>query len=138
MVNVDGREIRVRTVGLGARTNHQPVVVFERGGAAPLETWDAVLSAVGTFAPLVAYDRVGTGQSPWDSLPQTPERIVGRLRPFGPGTEPAPYVALHLTGESWIASPSAPSGRPPGNKAGGATGEANGRAECKPGSRGFR
>ena len=99
MVNVDGREIRVRSGGLASRTNRQPIVVFESGGAAALETWDSVLSAVATFAPVVAYDRVGTGQSPWDSLPQTPERIVGRLRQLlGALDAPPPYV---LVGHSW-------------------------------------
>jgi pimeloyl-ACP methyl ester carboxylesterase len=99
MVNVDGREIRVSTAGLESRTSRQPIVIFESGGSAPLETWDAILPAVATFAPVIAYDRVGTGESPWDSLPQTPERIVGRLRRLLAtlGAAP-PYI---LVGHSW-------------------------------------
>jgi pimeloyl-ACP methyl ester carboxylesterase len=99
MVDVDGRSIRVRTAGLDRRAPRQPIVVFESGGSAPLETWDSILPPVAQFAPLIAYDRVGTGQSPWDSLPQTPERIVARLRALLTtlGAAP-PYV---LVGHSW-------------------------------------
>jgi len=99
MVDVDGRQVRVRTSGLESRSGRQPIVVFESGGSAPLETWDSILPAVATFAPLVAYDRVGTGESPWDSLPQTPERIVARLRQLLTtlGAAP-PYL---LVGHSW-------------------------------------
>jgi pimeloyl-ACP methyl ester carboxylesterase len=99
MIDVDGRSIRVRTAGLERRTPRQPVVLFESGGSAPLETWDSILPAVAQFAPVIAYDRVGTGQSPWDSLPQTPERIVARLPALLAklGASP-PYV---LVGHSW-------------------------------------
>jgi len=99
MVRVDARQIRVRTAGLESRAARQPIVVFESGGSAPLETWDSILPAVATFAPLVAYDRTGTGESPWDSLPPTPDRIVTRLRRLLAtlGAAP-PYL---LVGHSW-------------------------------------
>lgn len=99
MVNVAGREVRVRTAGLHSRSNRQPVIIFESGGSLPLETWDSILPRMGAFAPVVAYDRVGTGKSPWDSLPQTPERIVARLRQLLSvlGAAP-PYI---LVGHSW-------------------------------------
>lgn len=98
-IDVDGLSVRVRTAGLRSRAPRQPVVVFESGGGAPLETWDPILSTVATFAPVVAYDRVGTGQSPWDSMPPTPVRVVARLRRLltGLNVEP-PYV---LIGHSW-------------------------------------
>jgi pimeloyl-ACP methyl ester carboxylesterase len=99
MIDVDGRPIRVRTAGLDRRAARQPVVVFESGGSAPLETWDSILPAVAAFAPLVAYDRVGTGQSPWDSLPQTPERIVARLKRLLATMKVAPPYLL--VGHSW-------------------------------------
>jgi pimeloyl-ACP methyl ester carboxylesterase len=99
MVDVDGLSIRVRSAGLDARRPPQPVVVFESGGGAPLETWDPVLPAVAKFAPLVAYDRAGTGESAWDSLPPTPERVVARLDRLLAKLEVSPpYV---LVGHSW-------------------------------------
>lgn len=99
MVDVDGVRIRVRTEALESRKAGQPIVVFESGGSAPLETWDGVIPAVATFSPVVAYDRAGTGQSEWDSLPPTPERIGARLQRLLSviGATP-PYV---LVGHSW-------------------------------------
>jgi len=98
-VAVDGIEIRVRTAGFAGRTAGQPAVVFESGGATPLETWDPVLLAVARFAPVFAYDRAGTGESEWDGLPPTPERVSTRLRRLLSeiGVAP-PYV---LVGHSW-------------------------------------
>jgi pimeloyl-ACP methyl ester carboxylesterase len=74
-------------------------VVFESGGGSPLETWDSVFTRVAEFAPVVAYDRPGTGQSPWDGEPPTPARIVEKLHRLlaETGIEP-PYV---LVGHSW-------------------------------------
>jgi pimeloyl-ACP methyl ester carboxylesterase len=100
MRDVDGVRIRIRTSGLSARRPGQPVVVFESGGGASLETWDPILTAVAGFAPVIAYDRSGTGQSDWDGLPPTPERIASRLRrlladlgvPFDPRPMPRPHM----------------------------------------------
>jgi pimeloyl-ACP methyl ester carboxylesterase len=98
-VNVDGLSIRVRTAGLGDRRPGQAAVVFESGGSAPLETWDRVLPAVANFAPVVAYDRAGTGESSWDELPPTPQRIGQRLQRLLSTLDVAPpYV---LVGHSW-------------------------------------
>ena len=57
-----------------------PVVVFEAGAGFGLETWDPILDKVAAFAPVVAYDRSGTGQSPWDGQPPTPLRTNQRLK----------------------------------------------------------
>lgn len=97
--DVDGVRIRVRTSGLSARRPGQPVVVFESGGGAALETWDSILPAVADFAPVVAYDRSGTGQSPWDGLPPTPARTAERLQQLlaDLGAAP-PYL---FVGHSW-------------------------------------
>src|SRR5688500_13342896 len=99
MVDLDGVTIRVRAERLEARKPGEPVLVFESGGSAPLETWDPIFSALAANAPAVAYDRSGTGQSGWDSLPPTPERIVARLQRLliSVGAAP-PYV---LVGHSW-------------------------------------
>jgi pimeloyl-ACP methyl ester carboxylesterase len=78
-IDVDGLAMRVRVAGLEQRIPGHAVIVFESGGGAPLETWDSVLPAVARFAPLVAYDRAGTGASAWDGLPPTPARVGARL-----------------------------------------------------------
>jgi len=99
MVGVDGVEIRVRTMGPGPRRPGQPAVVFEGGASAPLETWDPILADVARFAQVVTYDRAGTGQSHWDGLPPTPERVGARLRRLLSqiAVEP-PYI---LVGHCW-------------------------------------
>jgi pimeloyl-ACP methyl ester carboxylesterase len=99
MRDVDGVRLRVRTSDLSARQPGQPVIVFESGGGAALETWDSILTAVAGFAPVIAYDRSGTGQSDWDELPPTPERIAARLRQLlaDLGVAP-PYL---FVGHSW-------------------------------------
>jgi pimeloyl-ACP methyl ester carboxylesterase len=99
MVEVDGLRLRVLTDGIGNRDPAQAVIVFESGGSAPLETWDAILPAVSRFAPIVAYDRAGTGESEWDGLSPTPERVAARLRKLLTELNVAPpYI---LVGHSW-------------------------------------
>lgn len=99
MIDVDGVKMRVRTAGLEARAPGQPLVIFESGGSAPLETWEPIFAAVAAHAPALAYDRAGTGQSEWDSLPPTPDRIVSRLqRLLAVVKQPPPYV---MVGHSW-------------------------------------
>jgi pimeloyl-ACP methyl ester carboxylesterase len=99
LVDVDGIAIRVRTAGFDNRKPGQPAIVFESGASAPLETWDSVLPAVALFAPVVAYDRAGTGESAWDGLPPTPDRVATRLnRLLSTIAVHPPYV---LVGHSW-------------------------------------
>lgn len=94
-VTIDGIAVRVRTSDLSARPAGAPIVVFESGAATPLETWDRVLDAVAQFAPVVAYDRSGTGQTPWDNQPPTFSHVGARLKRLL--TElgaPPPYVLV--------------------------------------------
>lgn len=97
-INVDGYPVRTRTAGLGTRKQGQPVVIFESGGATPLETWDRILPGVVQFAPVVTYDRAGTGESPWDGLPPTPEHVGTRLTRLLDELKIKPYV---MVGHSW-------------------------------------
>jgi pimeloyl-ACP methyl ester carboxylesterase len=98
-VEIDSLSLRVRTAGLHGCKAGQAAIIFESGGGAPLETWDPILSTVATFAPVVAYDRAGTGQSSWDSLPPTPQRGVARLRRLLATLDVAPPYML--VGHSW-------------------------------------
>jgi pimeloyl-ACP methyl ester carboxylesterase len=76
-----------------------PVVVFESGAGMPLETWEPILEKVAAFAPVLAYDRSGTGQSPWDGYSPTPQRANQRLRKLLESLGvPSPFI---LVGHSW-------------------------------------
>jgi pimeloyl-ACP methyl ester carboxylesterase len=99
LLEVDGIRMRVLTTGLDDREPRQAVVVFEGGGSAPFETWNTIMPAVSRLAPVVAYDRAGTGESEWDGLPPTPERVGIRLRKVLAELQVAPpYI---LVGHSW-------------------------------------
>lgn len=79
MVEVDGNAMRVRTSGLDARKPGEPVVVFENGAVAPLETWGEVPSLVAAFSPVIVYDRSTIGKSHWDGELGTPSHVTDRL-----------------------------------------------------------
>ena len=79
-IELDGVLLRVRSSFAKKIDTPAPVVVFESGAGMPLETWDPILEKVAAFAPVVAYDRSGTGQSPWDGQPPTPQRANQRLK----------------------------------------------------------
>lgn len=98
MVTVDGVPMRARLAGL-AHVGKAPAIVFEAGARSRLETWEPVFAEVATFAPAVAYDRAGNGQSPADGQPATPAHIAERLHALlGAAGIPPPYV---LVGHSW-------------------------------------
>jgi pimeloyl-ACP methyl ester carboxylesterase len=95
---IDGVALRVRS-SLAPRTAAPPVVVFESGAGIPLETWEPILDKVAAFAPVVAYDRPGTGQSPWDGQPPTPQRANQRLKQLLDSLKvDSPVI---LVGHSW-------------------------------------
>ena len=96
-VEVDGAAIRVRS-SLTPRDG-APVVVFESGAGMPLDTWDAILERVSAFARVITYDRPGTGQSPWDNQPFTPQRANVRLKRLLESQKVSPPIVL--VGHSW-------------------------------------
>lgn len=57
VVDVDGIGVHVVSAGLARRTAGEPIVIFESGGSASLQTWDSVLPAIARIAPILAYDR---------------------------------------------------------------------------------
>lgn len=79
MVDVSGHLMRVRTSGLDSRKPGEPVVVFENGAVAPLESWGEVPKLVAAFSPVVVYDRSTIGQSEWDGELGTPSHVTARL-----------------------------------------------------------
>ena len=98
-IALDGRAVRVQTIGLQDRRPGQPVVVFEAGATNSLEVWGGILPQVASMAPVVAYDRAGLGRSEWDDTTPTPQHVADRLRRVlrQIGADP-PYV---LVGFSW-------------------------------------
>jgi len=99
MVEVEGDSMRVRTAGFEHLKNGQPVVLFQSGAWEAIDTWGPVFMDVAAFAPVVAYDRRGIGQSEWDGKPQTPGRVAKQLQALLDEVEaPPPYV---LVGHSW-------------------------------------
>ena len=99
MIELDGRAVRVQTIGLQDRSPGAPVIVFEAGASNSLEIWDGLLPRVASMAPVVAYDRAGLGRSEWDGTNPTPRHVADRLRrvlqQIGAGP---PFV---LVGFSW-------------------------------------
>jgi pimeloyl-ACP methyl ester carboxylesterase len=95
---VDGRSMRVRTLGVSSAEG-RPVVVFESGAGTGMSAWSAVLQDVSAFATVVAYDRAGIGGSDDDGQPPTPQHVARTLRALlaSAGVRP-PYV---LVGHSW-------------------------------------
>jgi pimeloyl-ACP methyl ester carboxylesterase len=98
-VDGDGIAMRVQTAGWHHREAGRAIIVLENGAGAPVEAWQPVLATLAEFAPVMAYDRSGAGESPWDGEPPTPQHVNDRLRALLQqlGAEP-PYV---LVGFSW-------------------------------------
>jgi pimeloyl-ACP methyl ester carboxylesterase len=96
-VQIDGVAVRVRS-SLAPRAG-APVVVFESGAGIPLDTWDPLLEKVSALAPVVAYDRPGTGQSPWGGQPFTPQHANQRLKTLLESLKVASPIIL--VGHSW-------------------------------------
>jgi pimeloyl-ACP methyl ester carboxylesterase len=79
-VAVGGRRMHVRTANLDEVDSERPLVVFESGLGARLDYWGAVFTRVAEFAPVLAYDRAGIGQSEPDGAPPTPIHVAQKLR----------------------------------------------------------
>lgn len=96
MVDFDGHPVRVMTAGFEHLERGQPVVVFESGGGGTgIGNWGSVFTDVAKFAPVVAYERGGVGESEWDGEPPTPERVTVRLHALLSELDaPPPYVLV--------------------------------------------
>jgi pimeloyl-ACP methyl ester carboxylesterase len=74
-------------------------VIFQSGLGSTMETWDAVIEEVKSFAAVLAYDRPGTGASDGDGTPPTVPRVSAHLQELlSVLAAPPPYV---LVGHSW-------------------------------------
>ena len=95
-----GYQVRVYTRGLEERQPGEPVLVLQSGAGSPMESWRyGFVSAIAEVSPVVAYDRPGTGGSPFDGTYLTPDRVAEHLHSLlGVLGVPPPYV---LVGHSW-------------------------------------
>lgn len=100
VIAVDGRAVRVYSRGL-TRGGTRPVVVFEGGSTARIESWKSVLDALSDTVSFLAYDSPGIGESEWNAVRPTPEAVSDWLRRVlrEAGARP-PYVVV---GHSWAA-----------------------------------
>lgn len=104
-VTVGERQVRVRTAGLGASAASSPVVVLEAGFMYDgLSAWTALIDEMGDFAPVVAYDRAGVGESDPDGEVPTPGHVAENLRSLLNALDaPPPYLLVgHSLGGVFI------------------------------------
>jgi pimeloyl-ACP methyl ester carboxylesterase len=99
LVDVEGRVMRMWAAGVEQRKPGHPVVILEAGAGEGLDTWRPVFDQIAQFAPVLAYDRRGVGQSEPDSVKPTLRRVAQSLHALLQqlGIAP-PYV---LVGHSW-------------------------------------
>lgn len=105
MIDVAGQPTRVLTLGLGERVAGSPVLFLHAGGGVTLEGWAPWLIAVSEIVPIVAYDRIGIGGSPFDGVEPTFDRVVTHAHELLATLDvPPPHVLLgHSIGAVVIA-----------------------------------
>lgn len=93
-IMVDGLRVRVWTAGLDRRGADRPVIVLEAGSGADLETWRPVFGELAKIGAVIAYDRLGLGQSDADPETPTPTRNAETLRDVLRALAAPPYVLV--------------------------------------------
>jgi len=94
IITVGGVEMRVWTAGIDQRKPGAPVIVLESGSGAHLETWQSIFEDVAKLGPVIAYDRLGLGQSAADPKTPTLSRNVETLHDVLRALAPPPYVLV--------------------------------------------
>ncbi|MDQ6799360.1 MAG: alpha/beta fold hydrolase [Acidobacteriota bacterium] len=75
IVNVDGRNVRIRVEGTGS-----PAVIFESGfGGDGLNSWAPIFPEIAKLTRAFAYDRAGIGKSDPATVPRTYNAIASEL-----------------------------------------------------------
>jgi len=80
MLTVGLHKVRVHIAGKSMIASGMPTVVFENGLGMSIEEWDPLLNRVAQFAPVVAYDRPGIGQSVSGEFKPDPSNVAALLR----------------------------------------------------------
>ena len=94
LITVGGVQMRVWTAAIDRRKPGQPVILLEAGSGAVLETWTPVFNEVAKLGPVIAYDRLGLGQSAADPKTPTLTRNVETLHDVLHAIAPPPYVLV--------------------------------------------
>lgn len=98
-VDVFGSPTRVLTLGLERRSPGEPVILLQSGAGTALEGWGDWPLALSELAPVVGYDRPGLGQSPFDGVDPTPQRVATHVHELLDVLQVAPPYLL--VGHSW-------------------------------------
>jgi pimeloyl-ACP methyl ester carboxylesterase len=93
-ISVGGVAVRVWTSGLDRRVAGQPVMALEAGSGAGLDTWNPVFTEIAKLGPVIAYDRLGLGQSAPDPKTPTLPRNAETLRDVLHALAAPPYVLV--------------------------------------------
>ena len=94
MISVGGVPVRVWTAGFDRRVTGQPVIALEAGSGADLETWKPVFAELAALGPVLAYDRLGLGQSGADPKTPTLARNIETLHDVLRELTAPPYVLV--------------------------------------------
>ena len=94
LITVAGVQMRVWTAGIDQRKPGTPVIALEAGAGAQLETWTPIFNELAKLGPVVAYDRLGLGQSAADPKTPTLSRNVETLRDVLHAIAPPPYLLV--------------------------------------------
>jgi pimeloyl-ACP methyl ester carboxylesterase len=94
LIQASGAQVRVWTAGLDRRSAGHPAIVLEAGSGADLETWKPVFGQLANLGPVIAYDRLGLGQSGADPKVPTLLRNVETLDDVLRVLAPPPYVLV--------------------------------------------
>lgn len=94
MITVEGIQVRVWTSGLESRQAGRPVIALEAGSGATLDTWKPVFADLAKLGPVIAYDRLGLGESQPDTKTPTLTRNAETLHQVLGALAPPPYVLV--------------------------------------------
>lgn len=89
----------ILAIGIEDRRPGEPLVIFQNALGSTMETWDAVLEEVTSFAAVLAYNRPGIGASQSDGIPPTVARITKHLQELLSVLKASPPFIL--VGHSW-------------------------------------
>lgn len=79
MLTVGDHNIRVLIAGKQFLSAGVPTVVFENGLGGSIEGWGSLLARVAEFAPVIAYDRPGIGESKPSEFEPSPANVAALL-----------------------------------------------------------
>ena len=80
IVVVGGLRTEILTIGIEDREPGEPLIIFQNALGSTMETWNAVIEEVASFAAVLAYNRPGIGASDGIGSPPSAARISEHLQ----------------------------------------------------------